>query len=207
MSFLLPRQYEFFDLFEDLGSAQCNLAVLLKEYATVFGNHAEYAKRAKEIEHRADETTHAIIERLNKTFITPFDREDIFMLAHALDDIVDLLENAVHNISVYGIEQQRPAFDEFARTIVEAAGVLEKLLELLRDRQQSPQLQNLKIRMHELEDQGDAIFTQALGELLRDGEEPLLVIKWKDILEDLEQTLDTYQRVADTIDGIIVKSS
>lgn len=207
MRFFLPRENDFFTLFKKINSAQNEIAGLLKELSNNFSDGEEYQKRAKEIEHKADTVTHEIINKLNRTFITPFDREDIYLLANELDDIIDLIENVIHNIHVYDITEKRAEFDEFAILIVEAADKLDQLFTHFQELKKTDLLTKTKIQIHELEDKGDMIFCEALNSLFKTEKDPIALMKWKDILEDLEKVMDKYQRVSDIIEGIVVKTS
>lgn len=207
MKFFLPKENKFFTLFKNLNVTQQEIALLLKEFADRFSDADEYQRRAKDIEHTADSITHEIIDTLNRTFITPFDREDIYLLTNELDDIVDLIENVINNIHIYDIREKREYFDRFAETIVEASKSLDQLMEQFKNLKKTDLLLKSKIRIHELEDRGDAIFTSALSTLFKTEKDPITLIKWKDILEDLEAVMDKYQKVSDIIESIIVKSS
>ena len=205
LRFLLPKQTVFCELITDLAKLQREMAINFEELAISFSNFKEHAKKAQEIEHRADDKTHEIIHKLNQTFIIPFDREDIYKLAQELDDVVDLMDNVINNIFVYGIETKEPALVEFARLIKEASHILVDLSGCLSELKYTPRLRELKKKMHDLETQGDHIFRKTISEFFANGHDPMRVIKWKDILEDLENIMYKYQEATDTIEGIIVK--
>lgn len=206
MSIFFPKQVIFFDLLKDLSSDLKDIAALFEKFAGHFQDFTSYSKKAKELEKKADLSTHKIIDKLNKTFITPFDREDIYLLAHNIDDIVDLIENVIHNIELYGLNRKVDAIEKFAPLIREAAHALDMLLECLRKRDYSDAFVNIKIKIHELEDKGDEIFGMAISKLFQEETDPIFVIKLKDILESLENVMDKYQTVSDIIEGIVVKS-
>lgn len=207
MRFFLPKENKFFTLFKDLNATQKEIALLLQEFSARFHDGEEYQRRAKDIEHKADSIAHEIIDTLNRTFITPFDREDIYLLTNELDDIVDLVENVINNVHIYDISEKREYFDRFAATIVEASKTLDQLLDQFKNLKKTDLLLKAKIHIHELEDRGDAIFMSALNTLFKTEKDPTALIKWKDILEDLEAIMDKYQKVSDIIESIIVKSS
>jgi len=207
MKFFKPSRSDFFNLFKEVGRNLSAISALFAEFTEEFGNFENYAEKAKKIEHLADEKTHQIVELLNKTFITPFDHEDIYLLAHELDDIVDLIENAIHNIYLYKITKKISAFDEFTPLISKAAFYTEKLIACLEKQKCTPELSQTKVAMHELEDQGDVVFASAISRLFSEEKDPIAVIKEKDILECLENIIDKYQKVSDIIEGILVKSS
>jgi uncharacterized protein len=204
---LLPKQNLFFILFKDVSTDLQNIAALLNDFSRNFSDFEGYAKKAKDIEHHADQKTHDIISGLNKTFITPFDREDIYLLAHDLDDIVDLTENVILNFHLYNIQSKIPALEAFAPLIVAAADNMEKMIVCLEKQKYTQELVNAKVYMHELEDKGDDVFDNSIRQLFASGKDPITVIKQKDILERLEKIMDKFQKVSDIIEGIIVKST
>lgn len=207
MNFFFPKQVIFFDLLKDMTQETQRIATLFAEFSSNFNNFEVYSKKAKEIEHDADHKAHAIIDWLNKTFITPIDREDIYLLTHELDDIIDLIENVIHNIDLYQLTKKISAIDEFVPIISSAANNLVELVEHLRDLNYTPQFKKMIINIHELEDRGDEIFSKSISKLFREEQDPVFIVKAKDILEDLENVMDKYQRVSDIIESIVVKSS
>lgn len=206
MKFLSPKKEVFFDLFRDESAVLGEMVALFVEFGAHFKDFGEYSRRAKEIEHKGDAKTHEIIDRLNKTFITPFDREDIYLLAHELDDITDLIEDVIHNVELYHITRKVSAWAAFTPLIKEATEHVENLLEHLRKQKYTAELKNLIIKVHELEDKGDAVFAESIARLFAEERDPVEVVKQKDILEGLENILDKCQKVSDIIEGIIVKS-
>jgi hypothetical protein len=207
MKALFPKQIAFFDLLRDLDDQSKKIAALLADFFGNFKDFETYAKRAKEIEHEADKKSHEIVEKLNKTFITPIDREDIYELTKELDDVVDLIENVIRDIHMYGITEKIDAMDEFAPIIVEASQHLGQLIDCLQDQKHTQKFLDLVIKIHGLEDQGDIAFGKAITKLFKEETDHIKVVKLKDIIEGLEQIMDQYQAVSDTVEGIIVKSS
>lgn len=207
MRFFLPKQPSFFDAFASLSEKQIEVAFVLRELAGDFHNVAHHAKRAKVIEHEADEITHAILDQVNATFVTPLDREDIYLLTQRLDDIVDLIENAITNIRLYHIREKRPEFDEFAALIVRTAREADTLVRQLEHRAMSAETRRLVVAVHQCEDEGDEIFQRSIERLFREKPDPLVIITWKDIFADLEEVVDTYQALSDTVESVLVKAS
>jgi hypothetical protein len=207
MKFFKPERLEFFILFKEVGKNISAISALFAKFTKEFNNFENYAKEAKEIEHLADEKTHQIVELLNTTFITPFDREDIYLLAHELDDIVDLVEKSIHSIYLYKVTKKNSAIDEFAPLIMEGALYNEKLIACLEKQKCTPELSKIKVAVHDLEDRGDEVFAKAITRLFGEEKDSITVIKEKDILECLENIIDKYQQVSDIIEGILVKSS
>lgn len=205
LRFFLPKQSIFCDYISGLASIQREMAINFHELSNSFHDFEKHAQKAQDLEHRADAKTHEIVHELNNTFIIPFDREDIYKVAQELDDVVDLMENVITNIFVYGIKTKEPALVEFAELIKKASQTLVEMAECLSELKYTPKLRELKKKMHDLETEGDKIFRKTISEFFSNGHDPMRVIKWKDILEDLENVMDKYQEVGDTIEGIVVK--
>lgn len=205
LRFLLPKQAVFCELIGELASIQREMAVNFNELANSFTDFEAHAQKAQELEHKGDDKTHEIVHKLNQTFIIPFDREDIYKVAQELDDVVDLMENVINNIFVYGIKTKEPALVDFSDLIKEASQILVEMAGCLSNLKYTPHLRELKQKMHDLETRGDNIFRKTISEFFANSQDPMRVIKWKDILEDLERVMDKYQEVGDTIEGIVVK--
>lgn len=207
MKFFLPKQQNFFDLLSQLSKYTQDIAQLFQEAAPSLENIREHAKQAKDIEHAADEKTHAIIDQLNRTFITPFDREDIYLLAKELDDSIDLIENVISNLEVYQLtEPLQNTLPEFGKIMKEASEKVYDLISHLQSNKKNQQYQETIIYIHRLEDKGDKLFKEAIQHLFSTVHDPILVMKWKDIYEDLENVMDKFQQISDTIESIVVKS-
>ena len=206
MNFFLPKQSVFFDDLNLLNTYLQKMVRLFADFAKNFNDFEAYVQKAKDIEHQGDAKTHEIIEKLNKTFITPIDREDIYLLAHQLDDIIDLVENVIHNIKLYGITQKFQGLDEFAPIMLKASHEMEKMISCLQKLKYNRELAEVKIRIHNLEDQADDAFEKAIRDLFLNHRDPIEIIKLKDVLENLEHIVDKYQTVCDIIEGIVVKA-
>lgn len=207
-NFFLPQQPVFFDLFANLSQEILNVSYILRDmskasHKTELDN---FALQAKEIEHRADETIHKLVIRLNKTFITPFDREDIYSLASELDDIVDKIENVIHNIVIYNVDPHEDFLAGFAEIIVKDAEFMAELIALLKSQKYSDNFRDLVVKIHSLEDEGDELFIKVLKSLFSNGQDAIAIIKLKDIAEDLEKVTDRFQTASFTIENIFVKN-
>lgn len=177
------------------------LAQMLADKGGDYGRHAAHIKS---IEHACDELTHSIVMRLNRSFITPFDREDIYLLSSALDDIVDLINSAARAMVMYGINESTPHARQFADVIRRMAVQLHEVVSMLsRPGGIGPRL----VEIHSLENEGDDIYHAAIGELFRGAPDPLHVIKWKEIYEKLEATVDRGESVANIIESVIIKNA
>lgn len=199
----LPREEQYFSFFTQMTSYIHDAARALVEMVNdKKGDYAEHSRRIKAIEHACDELTHSISTRLNQSFITPFDREDIYMLSGALDDIVDLIDDAAHAIVMYNVRETTAYARQFANVIQSMAVQLHEVVSSLsRPNGIAPRL----VELHALENEGDDIYHAAVAELFQAATDPLNVIKWKDIYEKLEAAVDRCENVANIIEGVIIK--
>ena len=166
------------------------------------GAYEDYLKRIKTIEHECDDLTHSISTKLNKSFITPFDREDIYQLSGALDDVVDLIDDAARAMVMYDVHESTAHARRFADVIQRMAVQLHEIVSMLaKPHGISPRL----VELHRLENEGDEIYHSAIAELFHGATDPLLVIKWKDIYEKLEAAVDRCENVANIIESVIIK--
>src|SRR5262249_6784883 len=201
----LPREDQYFDLFTQMtlyiSDAARTLVEMLSDKQADF---EEYSRRIKSLEHACDELTHNVATRLNRSFITPFDREDIYMMSSALDDIVDLIDDAARAIVIFDVQEVTEHARNFASVIqrmsVELCDVVSTLK---RPKNVTPRL----VEIHRLENEGDDIYHAALAELFHDAKDPLTVLKWKEIYEKLEAAVDRCENVANIIESVIIKHS
>ncbi len=206
MSLFSPKTVDFVHLLKEVTTEVKSIANVYKEFVGDFGKLEEYSKKASDIEHAADQKVHDVINALHKTFITPFDREDIYALAHQMDDLVDIIENVIRNVSLYQITEARPAMGQFAELIVKAAVALEEATGCLEDKNTEKVMQ-LLLEIHKLEDEGDVAFFEAMKTLFQSEKDPIALIKWKDIIEELESVMDKFQEVSNIMEGMIVKAT
>jgi uncharacterized protein len=208
MKFLLPKEPAFRENFEAMSGCLRESTAIFRECIEKYRDFDVYWQRSKEIEHKADEITHHIIDLLNRSFITPFDREDIYELIHEFDDIIDLLENTTHNIYLYEVPVKKPFMDEFSVLIGKASEALTGLItETFEKQKYTDKIWKLICEIHDLEDEGDNVYHRELRNLLNIEKDPILIIKWKDILGTVERIMDVFQNISNTIEGIVVKGS
>ncbi|HEX8473024.1 MAG TPA: DUF47 family protein [Pyrinomonadaceae bacterium] len=202
---ILPKEEQYFSLFSQMTSYIYDASrELVQMLAASNSDYAGHSKRIKEIEHKCDELTHDVSTRLNKSFITPFDREDIYLLSSALDDIVDLIDDAARTMVMYGVNEVTPHARRFGDVIQRMAVELHEVVSMLeKPHGISPRL----IKLHALENEGDEIYHKAVAELFHNATDPLVVIKWKDIYEKLEAAIDRCENVANIIESVIIKHS
>jgi uncharacterized protein len=200
---LLPREEQYFDLFLQMTVHISEAARELKEMlADQNHDYEEYSKRIKGLEHACDELTHNVATRLNKSFITPFDREDIYTMSSALDDIVDLIDDAARAFVIFDVHETTDYARQFADVIVRMAEELHEIVSILR---KPKNITQRLVEIHRLENEGDDIYHAAIAELFHEEHDPLTVLKWKEIYEKLEAAVDRCENVANIIESVIIK--
>ena len=199
----LPREEQYFDLFIQMTHYISEAARELKEMlADKNHDFEEYAQRIKGLEHACDELTHNISTRLNKSFITPFDREDIYTMSTVLDDIVDLIDDAARAIIIFDVREITSHARSFADVIVRMA---EQLQEIVATLKKPKNVTQRLVEIHRLENEGDDIYHAAIAELFHDSHNALTVLKWKEVYEKLEAAVDRCENVANIIESVIIK--
>lgn len=202
-----PRTHNFFELFEKQVSHAVEAACFFKEVVSRGSVTEDSLSKMASIEHQGDEVAHDIIEQLNKTFITPFDREDIHSLAKEVDDITDMINNIVSRLRVYDIHIVDKNLVEFSVVIEQSVRAVARAIGGLRNHKNSQAVSDACIEVNRLENVGDAMRDQALSELFCTSTDPIAVIKWKDIYQDAETVLDVCEDVAHVVDSIMVKQA
>jgi uncharacterized protein len=199
----LPREEQYFDLFLQMTLYICDAARELKGMlADKNHDFREYSQRIKGLEHACDELTHTISTKLNKSFITPFDREDIYLMSSALDDIVDLIDDAARAIIDFDVHEIKGYAREFAGVIEKMAEQLREIVSILR---KPKNITQRLVEIHRLENEGDDIYHAAIAQLFHEEHDPLTVLKWKEIYEKLEAAVDRCENVANIIESVIIK--
>ena len=202
---LMPRERQFFALFREnavnLMDGLKTLNSLLNSEASAFPGHA---RRLRDLEHQGDEITHRIIHELNTTFITPFDREDIYALAAAVDDVLDLAEETADTIVLDRVESITPEARHMGDILVQIGDELVQAFDRLEARNH---MAEHWVRIHDLENQADKVTRQAIGALFHDGHDPVYLIKWKDVYSLLEKTVDRTEDVANILESVTIKNA
>ena len=201
---LLPRDRTFFDLFIEAGENTLAASRLLDQMMATWPDSGDLSKQVVDAEQEGDRITHAIVKRLNSTFVTPIDREDIYGLATQMDDIVDYTEEAADFLGLYKIEAPMSQAQELTKVLVAACEQLAAGLEHLRD---FKDLDKYWIEIHRLENDGDRISRDAVASLFSNGIDPMVVIRWKDMFAVLENAIDATETAAQILEGIVIKNS
>jgi predicted phosphate transport protein (TIGR00153 family) len=202
---LMPRTTEFYDLFAQAGENALEAARSAEIRFREYPNSSVTQADVKAIETRGDELTRDLIQLLNTQYVTPFDREDIYELATALDDVVDYIEEAADLLGLYGIESTTKHAVDQCRILVAA---VEQLCGALARLKGMRGVQQALVELKRLEDEGDRVVHDAIAALFRDDRiDPLIVIRWKDIYEGLERALDAAEHAANVIANVVVKNA
>ena len=201
----LPREEKFFGLFEGSARNMVKAAERLKELVYTWENVGERVSEITELEHEGDTITHQIFEQLNRTFVTPFDREDIALLAHTLDDVTDFIQAAADAMFLYKVGRPGQSARELADAIVQSATEVERAMPQLRHRAQLNQILERCVEINRLENFADDVYRSAMGELFDNSTDIASVIKWREIYEHMESATDRCEDVANVLEGVAIK--
>jgi predicted phosphate transport protein (TIGR00153 family) len=199
-----PKDREFFNLFEEAARNVVRGADLLDQMLAHYPDSADLARDIVICEQEGDRITHDIHQRLNSTSVTPIDREDILELTSDLDDIVDLIDEVADYLGLYKIEAPMEQAQRLAHTLLQASRQIAEAMPRLRS---FGAIAHFTVEVNRLENEGDRISRDAIASLFESGIDPLVVIRWKDIFERLEEAIDACEHVANTLEGIVIKNS
>ncbi len=202
---LLPREEDFFGLFERHAALTVEGAKEMQRLVQGGENIRALAMRIKEIEHETDVITHSCVERLHTTFITPFDRDDIHRLITRMDDVMDYIESAAIAVMLYELTDMTDPARQLAGILVRATESVSVAVAGLRTVKKSQSIIDACIEVNRLENEGDEILRGALADLFRGATDPLLVLKWKEVYEALENATDRCEDVANIIEGVVLE--
>jgi uncharacterized protein len=200
---LTPQKREFFGLFNQAAANAREISRLLVDLLNGWPDSRGLLRDIREAEHEGDRLTHAVIDLLNRTFVTPYDRDDMYRLASVIDDVCDHVDEAADNIDAYEVVDVPVRAKEQAEVIYRAASRLHDAIELLEG---FGDAHRHLFALRELEDEGDRLSREAVADLFRSGADPLTIIRWKDIHEQLEEAVDACENAADVLEAILVKN-
>jgi predicted phosphate transport protein (TIGR00153 family) len=201
---LFKKDEDFFEMFDRVGKNLLSASNGLVELFESFENMPAKVKAISDLEHENDLLTHDLIRRLNRTFLTPIDREDILTLASRMDDVLDLMWAAAERLQLFKIKEPTRESVALAKTLKSAVELVYKTLTYLRTKKYT-YVQDLCIEIHGLENQNDKTFREALGKMFDEMKDPIMIIKWKEIYEDLENASDRCEDVANIFESIVLK--
>jgi predicted phosphate transport protein (TIGR00153 family) len=199
----VPKDCGFFDLFEEAADTALKAAEALDRMLAEHPDHVELAEHIRELEHKGDRITHDLLHRLNTTSVTPIDREDILHLASALDDVTDLVEEVADLFVLYKIEAPMLQAQELAHVLALACAEVAAAMPSLRS---FSDFSAHIVEINRLENEGDRISREAIASLFDAGIDPMVVIRWKDVFERLEEGIDATERTANVLEGIRIKN-
>ncbi len=201
----IPREEKFFDLFQESAQNMVKAAHSLKELVDSWEHVEGKVAEITELEHKGDTITHEIMSRLHRTFVTPFDREDIVQLAHSLDDVTDFIHAASDVMLLYRVERPGKRAKELADIIVQAAEEVEMVLPQLRKRIVLSSVLKRCVEINRLENLADRVYRSAIAELFDDSADMAHIIKWREIYAHMESATDRCEDVADVLEGVAIK--
>ena len=201
---LLPREDSFFVRFTELATQVDNGARALVELLDNYTNAAVQAENIKTIEHNGDNITHSIMTQLNQTFVTPFDREDIHELCSKIDDVLDLANSVAGRLVIYRVERIRPGVADLARILSQATA---EIVVAVRTLEKPNDILKHCIEINRLENEGDRLCRTLIALLFDEEKDPVQIIKWKEIIEVLENAIDKCEDVANVIESVVLKSA
>jgi predicted phosphate transport protein (TIGR00153 family) len=202
LSKILPREEGFLTLFVRQAENVAAGATALLELLRSFQEAPARARRVKDLEHAGDQITHELITRLNQTFITPFDREDVHELSSKVDDVLDLTDAAAGRLVLYGVKAVRPGVEELAQILEKAT---QEILKAIRVLDKGDHILSHCIEINRLENEGDRVTHALIGRLFEEEKDPVEIIKWKEIIETIETAVDKCEDVANVIETVILK--
>ena len=210
ISWLKPREMIFFDQLEaSVGNLLEAARLFEREFVTREnpGQWADFRREMKDLEHRGDAITHDIVDRLNRTFVTPLEREDILALAHSLDDVVDCLDGVCERLMLYKVTEVMPLAAQLSHLVVLGSQELVPLIAALRNMSNTAAINSQIQACMELENQADTVFHQALAEIFEDPKDPIELIKWKEILALLEDATDRIELVSKVVSSTVMRNA
>lgn len=205
LRWLLPREDDFFGLFERHAALTVEGAREMQRLVQGGQNVRALAARIKEIEHETDVITHTCVERLHKTFITPLDRDDIHRLITRMDDVMDYIESAAAAVMLYELTDMTVPAKQLADVLLRSTEAVAIAVAGLRNVKRADAILQACIEVNRLENEGDEILRTALADLFRGASDPLLVLKWKEVYEALENATDRCEDVANIIEGVVLE--
>jgi uncharacterized protein Yka (UPF0111/DUF47 family) len=207
VNWLLPRENRFFVFLDSMAEKMVQAAGILSELRSApDGQFKVVAERLRELEHEADEIAHLLYDELDRNFVTPLDREDLHALTSTLDDVVDVIESTAARMSIYALPRLTDPMRELIRIIEESSKQVAKAIHLLQDLNKLDEIQVLIVHVNSLENEGDRIYRAEMARIFREVSDPIELIREKEVLNQLERTIDRCEDVMDLIRSVVVKN-
>ena len=207
LSFFIPKETSFFEIFDEQAAANVEAASILVELMERFDDAPAKVARLQAVEHKADEITHRAMGMLHKTFITPIDREQVHQLVASLDDVVDLMDGASRRMLLYGLKSPRKDLLEMTRVLLASTREVQKAVRGLRNMKNAREILAACIEINKLENDGDALRDAAVADLLKQSKDAIEVMTWKEIYESVETAIDRCEDVANVIEGVVLENA
>jgi predicted phosphate transport protein (TIGR00153 family) len=204
---LIPREFAFFDLFDQLAARGVEAAHALVDMVDHYVELPAKVRRLRDIEHQGDELTHHAIEMLHKTFVTPLDRDQIYELVSCMDDVIDLAEGAGRRLMMYDVKGPTPELKELTAVLHRATLEIQKAIKALRNLKNAQVIKACCIEINKLENDGDALRDAVVAKLFTEEKDAVELLKWKEIYEDVETAIDRCEDVADVIEGVVLENA
>jgi len=205
LEWIIPREKKFFDFFEAHASIAIEAARQLLALVSTDSSEEAIIEHIQQLEHQADAITHSCVEALHKTFITPFERNDIHKLISHMDDIVDFIEATAARIGTYKVQQMTPEAVALATLLYQATQILGQLIKGLRSLKYVKAMRQAFIAINHLENQADTVIRDAIAKLFNEEKDPINIIKWKEIYENIEEAIDCCEDVSNIVEGVILE--
>ena len=202
---LIPRDEKFYDMFEELANKIEEGGNMFTDILNNYEQSEAKIAKLKEIEHEADIITHRTYEKMHRTFLTPLDREDIYNLVNKMDSVLDMIEAAAVRMQLYKIKKPADEIKELARILNLAIGKIKKIVHALRDKKKSQEILEDCVEINTLENEGDIVLRMTMARLFEREKDPIELIKWKEIFERIEESIDVCEDVSNIIEGIVLK--
>ena len=202
---LIPKDEKFYDLFEELADKIVEGGKMFTDILNNYEQSEAKIAKLKEIEHEADIITHQTYEKMHKTFLTPLDREDIYNLVNKMDSVLDMIEAAAVRMQLYKIKKPADEIKELARILNEAVCRIKKIVHSLRDKKKYKEILEDCVEINTLENEGDIVLRMTMARLFEREKDAIELIKWKEIFERIEESIDVCEDVSNIIEGIVLK--
>ncbi len=204
---LSPKEDKFYTLFLKNAEIAHEAAIKLNDYVVILNNKTESLKELKEIEKKGDIAVRGIIEELNKTFLTPFDREDIYAIAKEMDNIIDYIERSASRFDMFNVSILREGVTELCDMIVRATNELVEMMKQLSKMNKNGLVVQIANEIYKIEEEGDIVSRSSIKKLFSENVEAIEVIKWREIYKHLENTIDSCKHVANLVEGVVMKNA
>lgn len=207
LGFLIPKEHGFFDQFDAMAACGVEGAAIFIDMIEHYADAPAKVQRLREVEHRGDEITHNAVAMLHKTFVTPFDRDQILHLISRMDDVLDLMDCAARRMLLYDVKAPTPELKEMAKVLYHSTIQIQKAVKCMRNLKNADAIKQACVEINKLENDGDALRDAVVAKLFKEQKDAIEILKWKEIYEDVETALDRCEDVANVIEGVVLENA